>query len=187
MWKSEDNFSRDERKLVATDFHTRGLWFVKFIRGERLSMGIIRNQDFGILALTMVALQITWDPEWEDGEKLAREKIVEMAASVLIGFCGGLRGEKNYLDFLGRYASDLGRNQDPPQDRACDGDTAGNFQRINRRKVAHAFASLQDLVRFRSEELRWEMVECVGGRRSKGRGMGVSRYTRGEKYGDVYR
>ena len=34
---------------------------MKFMKGEKLRMGIIRNQDFGILALKISALQRTWD------------------------------------------------------------------------------------------------------------------------------
>ena len=37
---------KDKRKLVATDCLTRGPWFGKFMRGNKLSMGIVRNQDF---------------------------------------------------------------------------------------------------------------------------------------------
>ena len=44
-------------------------------------MGIIRNQDFGILALTMAALQITRVLEWEDIEKLDRAGIAEIVAA----------------------------------------------------------------------------------------------------------
>ena len=36
-------FARDERKLVANGCPTRGPWFVKFTRGEKLRMGIIRR------------------------------------------------------------------------------------------------------------------------------------------------
>ena len=38
---------------------------------------------------------------------------------------------------------------------------------------------------FRSEEVGWEMVGRFFGRRSKGRGIGVSRYTKEEKYGEI--
>ena len=37
---------------------------MKFTRGEKLRMGIIRKQDFGILELKIPSLQITWDLEW---------------------------------------------------------------------------------------------------------------------------
>ena len=57
-------FAKYERKLMATDFSIRGLWFVEFMRGGRLRMGIIRKHDFEILVLTMAALQITWHLEW---------------------------------------------------------------------------------------------------------------------------
>ena len=66
---------------------------MKFMKGEKLRMGIIRNQDFGILALKISALQRTWDLEWEDGGKQDREKISEICAAVMIGFCRGLRGD----------------------------------------------------------------------------------------------
>ena len=49
--------------------------------GRKLRMGIIRNQDFGILALTMAALQITRVLEWEDIEKLDRAGIAEIVAA----------------------------------------------------------------------------------------------------------
>ena len=43
------------------------------------------------------------------------------------------------------------------------------------------------LIRFRSEEMGWEVVELVCVMRRKGRRMGVSRYTREEKNGEGYR
>ena len=61
---------------MATYFPIRGPWVVEFTRGEKLSMGIIRKQDFGILASTMAVLQRNWDLEWENCGKLYRENIV---------------------------------------------------------------------------------------------------------------
>ena len=60
-------FDKYEGKLVATYFPTREPWLVKFMRGYKLRMGIIRKQDFGISVLTMNALQRTWDLDLEDG------------------------------------------------------------------------------------------------------------------------
>ena len=56
-WKNV--FAKDERKLVVTYFPTRGPWFVKFMRREKLRMGVIRKHDLGIPALIMAALQKT--------------------------------------------------------------------------------------------------------------------------------
>ena len=71
---------------MATECLARGPWFVKFIRGEKLRMGIIRKQYFGISAVAMAVIQIMLDIEWEDAEKPERARIVEIVASVLIGF-----------------------------------------------------------------------------------------------------
>ena len=71
---------------MATECLARGPKFVKFIRGEKLRMGIIRKQYFGKSAVTMAAIQITWDIEWEDEGKTERARILEIVASVLIGF-----------------------------------------------------------------------------------------------------
>ena len=50
-------------------------------------MGIIRKQYFGISDVTMSAIKIMWDLEWEGVEKPERARIVEILAYVLIGFC----------------------------------------------------------------------------------------------------
>ena len=42
---------------------------MKFMRGEKLRMGIIRKQYFGISAVAMAVIQIMLDIEWEDAEK----------------------------------------------------------------------------------------------------------------------
>ena len=54
---------------MATDCPTRVPLLAKFTRGEKLSMGIIRNQGFGISTLKIVAFQRTWDIEWEERGK----------------------------------------------------------------------------------------------------------------------
>ena len=61
---------------------------MKFMRGERLRTGIIRNKVFRILVSTISALQRTWGLEWEDREKSDRADISKITAAVLIGFCG---------------------------------------------------------------------------------------------------
>ena len=78
---------------MATDCPTIGPWFVKFVRGVNLRVGVIREQYLGMSALTIFALQRVWDIEWESVIKTYIAKIVEIAAAVLIGFCGGLGGE----------------------------------------------------------------------------------------------
>ena len=50
--------------------------------------------------------------------------------------------------------------------------------------MSHATHSRHELIRFRSEEVGWDMVERVGIIRRKVRGMVVSRYIREEKYGE---
>ena len=54
-------FAKDDRKMAATNCPTRSPWFVKFKRRVKLKMGIIRKQNFRIPALTMAALQKTWN------------------------------------------------------------------------------------------------------------------------------
>ena len=56
-------FTKYEIKLAATDFPTRRPWFGKFIKEEKLGMGIIRKQYFGISVLKMAEPQINWDLE----------------------------------------------------------------------------------------------------------------------------
>ena len=59
---------------------------MKFMRGEKLIMGIIKKQYFGIPALKIAGLQRTWNLEWEEGVKSDMEKIAEIAVAVQIGF-----------------------------------------------------------------------------------------------------
>ena len=47
--------------------------------------------------------------------------------------------------------------------------------------MAHVVANKQETIRLRSEKVGWELVECVGGRRKKGRGMGDLGYKSEEK------
>ena len=54
-------FSKDESKLVDNSFPDRILWFVKFVRGEKFRVGIIRKQYFGVSTLIFMALKITWE------------------------------------------------------------------------------------------------------------------------------
>ena len=49
--------------------------------------------------------------------------------------------------------------------------------------MAHDASIIQELTRFRSEEVGWEVVDYVGGGRGKVIGMGVQRHTGEEEYG----
>ena len=49
--------------------------------------------------------------------------------------------------------------------------------------MAHVTASRHDPIRLRSKKMGWGVVGCVGRRRGKVRGMGVSGHTRKYKYG----
>ena len=39
-------YSRDGGNFTETVCHTRGPWFVKFMRGLKLRIGVIKKQDF---------------------------------------------------------------------------------------------------------------------------------------------
>ena len=58
-------YSRDGRILTYTACPTRGNWFGKFMRGSKLRMGVINNQDFGITFNVVKALPKRWKEEWK--------------------------------------------------------------------------------------------------------------------------
>ena len=74
-------------------------------------MGIIRKQYFGISDVTMSAIKIMWDLEWEDVEKPERARIVEIEAYVLIGLCRVI--SIYFYNLLDGYALNMGRNKEP--------------------------------------------------------------------------
>ena len=56
-----------------------------------MRVGIIRNKDFYITALTLVVHQRTWDLEYHSVQKAYRAKTDEIVAVLFIVFCGVLR------------------------------------------------------------------------------------------------
>ena len=53
-------YSRDGRILTSIAYPTRGTWFGKFMRGSKLSMGVIKKQEFGITCNMVKALLEIW-------------------------------------------------------------------------------------------------------------------------------
>ena len=67
------------------------------MRGSKLRMGVIKRQDLGVKLDVVKALLALWEEEWEGADPPRKRKISCMAAAVVIGFCGGLRGEEVLL------------------------------------------------------------------------------------------
>ena len=59
--KGDTIYARDRRKLTETACPTRGPSFVKFIRGSKLRMGLIKKQDFGVTSEMIKVLLVGWD------------------------------------------------------------------------------------------------------------------------------
>lgn len=65
-----------------------------------MRMEIIKKQDFVISTLKLMLLKMKWDHEWSSPGITARERVLQSASDVLVGFCGGLRGKKILLDSI---------------------------------------------------------------------------------------
>ena len=75
----------------------RGPWFGKFMRRYKLSIGVIKRQDFGLTLDVVKALVVRWEVEWKGAHQIRKRSISCVSAAVVIGFCGGLRGEEVFL------------------------------------------------------------------------------------------
>ena len=56
---------------MATACPTRVPWFGKFIRGSKLRMVLIKNQDFGITCRVVKALMDSREEEWKVLKKIS--------------------------------------------------------------------------------------------------------------------
>ena len=63
-------------------------------------MGVIKKQDFGVTSEMVTALLEVWDAEYRKEGLFRRRDIYFLAAAVVIGFFGGLRGEEVFLTLL---------------------------------------------------------------------------------------
>ena len=58
-------YYRYVRVFTATAFPKRGPWFGKFMRGSKMRMGYIKNQDFGITCKVEKPFLERWEKEWK--------------------------------------------------------------------------------------------------------------------------
>ena len=63
-------------------------------------MEVIRNHDFRVTSEMIKDLLEIWDTEWRREELMRRRNICCLAATMVIGFCGGLRGDEVFLTSL---------------------------------------------------------------------------------------
>ena len=54
---------------MVTACPTRGTWFVKFVRGEKLSKGVISKKEFGISTFTLAAIQRKLDMKFNHNKR----------------------------------------------------------------------------------------------------------------------
>ena len=93
-------YSRDSGKLTETACPKRGPWFGTFMRGSKLRMGVIKKQDFRVTGELIKDLLEGWYT-YSSREGLVRKMDIScLAAAVLMGLCGGLKGEKVFLTSL---------------------------------------------------------------------------------------
>ena len=67
------------------------------MRGYKLSIGVIKRQDFGLTLDVVKALLVRWEVYWKGVHQLRKRRVSCVLAAVVIGFCGGLRGEEFFL------------------------------------------------------------------------------------------
>ena len=84
---------------MATDCPTIGPWFVKFVRGVNLRVGVIREQYLGMSALTIFALQRVWDIEWKSVKNIHSKNCGNCGSST-DRFLWGSRGRRHFMDSL---------------------------------------------------------------------------------------
>ena len=57
-------FSWDGNNFTETECPKRGPWFGNFMRGSKLSICVIKRQDFGVILDVVKALLDGWEAEW---------------------------------------------------------------------------------------------------------------------------
>ena len=93
-------YARDGKNVAETACPMRGPWFVTFMIGLKLRMGVIKKQYFGVTSAMVKVLLEGWDTEWRRKVLMSRRDISCLAAAVVIGFHGGLNGEEVFLTSL---------------------------------------------------------------------------------------
>ena len=85
-------YSRYGKKFTETECPIRRPWFGKFMRGSKLWMGVIKKQDFEVTSEMVKDFLEVREAEYRREGTLIRREIYSLAATVVICFCGGLRG-----------------------------------------------------------------------------------------------
>jgi hypothetical protein len=95
-------YTKEQKKLHATNCQTNEIWFGKFALGMEKRMGRQIVQDLGISIEVMHELQDLLEADWRVSNTTKERWKVCEAAFIFIGvFCWGLRGEEIFLVTLG--------------------------------------------------------------------------------------
>ena len=95
-------FSKDTKKLHATQCPTDGPWFGRFCLGMEKRMGRQIKQDLGLSIEVMLELQRLLERDWRNSNDVEERRQVCIASVLfIVAFCWGLRGEELLLIALG--------------------------------------------------------------------------------------
>ncbi len=91
-------FARDKSRLVATSSETYNSWFVEFVLGLQVRMGIETKQDQVISRALVGELITSIESRFLTATRAGdRRRFAEMAVFVLFSFCGALRGNETLM------------------------------------------------------------------------------------------
>jgi hypothetical protein len=96
IFEAVTNPVEEEESIVISALSpTKRLWFIRFMRGVKLRMGVVRVQNEALTSNQVLGLMELIYEEWTEAEEgPQREALEELGCFVLIGFGVGLRGEE---------------------------------------------------------------------------------------------
>ena len=91
----ESVLGREDKKQFISDSPTGGRWFSRFMRGNKLRMGVERRQNEAMVADILLALEVEADKRWRAStSEREKESIEETMCYAICEYAAGLRGEE---------------------------------------------------------------------------------------------
>jgi hypothetical protein len=91
-------FAREKSRLVATTSDTYNSWFVEFVLGLQVRMGIQTKQDQAISRALIGELMAMTERRFLECTRIGeKRRMAEIAVFVLFSFCGARRGNKTLM------------------------------------------------------------------------------------------
>ncbi len=85
----------DQKKQYLSTSHTFGKWFLRFMRGARLRMGMVRRQNEALTSKLILGVYAEAKKIWSLAHsEVKRTEMEDAVCFMLIAFGMGLRGEK---------------------------------------------------------------------------------------------